>query len=176
MSRVITQYRCAACQVASTVELLDPALSRESADVATMLAEMRLVYATCPACGAKNPAGVVEQAREERNIMVFTTVMMVGLSIGAYFAPRIVFGWLGLFAALYLYFLAKRPSLALVVNLTTTLALGGVVWMFPRWAFLVVAVPTVQMLLKRRNPEERERPWKQRAEELRFFDTAQRRP
>jgi len=40
----------------------------------------------------------------------------------------------------------------------------------------VLAIPTVQILLKRRDPAEREEPWKQRAEQLRFFDTSQRRP
>jgi hypothetical protein len=141
-----------------------------------MLAEMRLEFAICPACGAKNPVGVREQQREERNLAIFTIVVMVGLTIGSYFAPRIALGWLGVFLAFYLYFLAKRPSWRLVVNIATTLALGAVVWLFPRWAFLVLAVPTVQMLLKRRDPAEREEPWKRRAEELRFFDTAQRRP
>ena len=173
---MITQYRCAACQVTSTVEILDPALSRETEAIAKMLAEMRLSHATCPSCGAKNPTGVVEQQKEERNILIFSIVVMSGLTIGAYFAPRIVFGWLGLFAALHIYFLAKRPSWKGAFNLATTLALGAVVWFLPRWAFLVVAIPTVQMLIRRRDPAEREEPWKRCAEQLRFFDTSQRRP
>jgi len=173
---VITQYRCTACQVTSTVELLDTDLARETEAKAKILAEVRLAHATCPACGAKNPEGLAEQLRDERNIMIFTIVMMVGLSIGAYFAPSIVLVWLGLFSALTIYFLIKRPRWVIAFNLATTIGMGVVAWFLPRWAFLVLAIPTVQILLKRRDPAEREEPWKQRAEQLRFFDTSQRRP
>jgi len=173
---VITQYRCTACQVSSSVEILDPDLGRQGEAVANMLAQMRLEYATCPACGARNPAGVLDQRRDERNIAIFTIVLMVGLSIGAYFAPWIVLGWLGLFAALYLYFLSKRPTWTVVFNLATTLGLGVIVWFVPRWAFLLLAVPTIQLLIRRRDPAERDQPWQRAAEQLRFFDTSQRRP
>jgi hypothetical protein len=137
---------------------------------------MRLCRATCPACGARNPAGVLAQQREDRQISIFTIVMLVGTTTATYFVPAIALGLLGLFLALYLHFLRKRPSWMLVLNIAVTLALGGVVWLFPRWAFLVLAVPTVQTLLRRRDPAEREEPWKRCAEELRFFDTPQRRP
>lgn len=173
---MITQYRCDACKASSAVELVGADLARETPAVAELRARMRLAFATCPACGARNPEGVAEQRRDERNIMVLTIVVMVGLTIGAYFVPWIVLGWLGLFGALYLYFLAKRPTAGLVINLATTLGFGALAWWYPRWAFLIVAVPTVQMLIKRRDPAERDGPWQRAAEQLRFFDTAERRP
>jgi hypothetical protein len=172
---VITHYACRLCGVSSAVELLDVGEPRSDLE-AKVSSGVKLSWATCPACGKRNHEGVVEQMRDERNLTIFTIVMMVGLSVGAFFKPWIVLGWLGVFVLLYINFLIKRPTKWLVLNLTTTLAMGVAAWVFPRFAFLVLAIPTALMLLKRRDPEERERPWKEAAANMRFFDTAERRP
>jgi len=172
---VITHYACRLCGVSSAVELLGVDEPKNDVD-AKITSAVKLNWATCPACGKRNHDGVVEQLRDERNITIFTIVMMVGLSIGAYFQPWIVIGWLGLFVVFYVRFLFSRPTKWLVINLATTIALGVAALNFPRYAFLVLAIPTVLMLIKRRDPEERERPWREAAENMRFFDTAARRP
>lgn len=50
-------------------------------------AQMLLRYATCPACSAKNPAGLEASRAERKSSLVFGTIFVGGLAVAAYFYP-----------------------------------------------------------------------------------------
>jgi len=168
---MISRYECTACNVTSAVEVLDV----EPGAHGDIVASVRMHHATCPACGKRNPEGVREQNRDERNITIITITTMSALTVGAYFVWWLALPVVGLLGVMTAMFFVKQPTWWGALNLAQLLAVIAFAWFVPRWAFLVPALQTLVVLVGRQRAEQLDAPWQRAAEELRFFDDSQRR-
>jgi hypothetical protein len=165
-------YDCQACHIATLVEIadIDPqAGSPVDRDVAIKLA---LERATCPRCGARNPATVEQDRRDHRNTRRFWYPFLAAIAVSGYFVPWIAIGFFSLVSIpvviITLIALVKTPRWVVAWNLAMTAGCVTLMWMFPRYAFVLPAIAIVEGLLtgnRRRNREER---WREGAARLRF--------
>lgn len=144
----------------------DPTLSGVQREVAEHVA---LAYATCPRCGQRDPATVEELRKDRRNIAILTYGVMLGIAVGSYFVPWIAIGFFALMLVPFLVELVRRPRARLVVHVGFSLGWLVLACMFSRYAFVLPAVAIIQLVLKRSDPEEADRPFREGAAKLRFL-------
>lgn len=138
-------------------------------------ARSRLLFATCPRCGERNPEGVALQAREVRRTRVFNTALFAALTLGAWFFPPLALllpvSDLALWKPLAVWTLKKRgesiPLLAMVRDLALDTALIALVLVVPRAAPAVPALALLQALLLRPDTEG---PWRRTRESIKLAE------
>jgi hypothetical protein len=129
-----------------------------------------LLHATCPRCGERNPAGVLERAKDRRRTRVIGTIASAAFAVGAWF-----FAWMGtVIVALsmamtaLLFVLAWRARTMawtkLATNVAFTVAVATVMWFCPRAVALLPLVLAVRFAIY---PAD-EAPWTKAKETLRF--------
>lgn len=144
----------------------DPTLTGMHREVAEHVA---LAYATCPLCGQRNAATVEELRKDRRNIAILTYSVMLGIAIGGYFVPWIAICFLALMLVPLFVELIRRPSGRMIVHVCVSLGWVVLACVFSRFAFVLPAVAIIQLVLKRSDPDEADRPFREGAAKLRFL-------
>lgn len=135
----------------------------------------RVLFATCPHCGERNPEGVALQAKEVRHTRVFNTALFAALALGAWFFPPLALllpvSDLALWKPLAVWTLKKRgesiPLLAMLRDLALDAALIALVLVVPRAAPAVPALAMLQALLLR---PDLEGPWRRSRESIKLAE------
>lgn len=118
-------------------------------------AQMVLRYATCPACSAKNPAGLEVSRAERKSSLLFGGIFLGGLAVAAYFYPWIalIFPVLNLAIIRPLAVVNARkmrdkpfPTGMFILSILLDISTIVVVLHFPRLAPVVPLLGIVQSL------------------------------
>lgn len=118
-------------------------------------AELVLRFATCPACSAKNPAGIAVSRAERRAGLIFSVIVFGAIAVAAAF-----YSWVALilpvldlfvFRPLMLVNARKMPDKPFpkgmfALTVLVDIALIAAILQFPRIAPLVPVLGIVQML------------------------------
>lgn len=183
----VANYRCAVCGATSRVEitrLCDPIPepppramvvkqlgATQEPTILSLEAADRLLFATCPKCGARNPEGVEHQRKEARGSKILNTALLIGLALGAWFVRWIAVALLALdvVSKPRLVALARKagkpvswPRLA--ANVLIDVALTALAIQVPSTAPLV---PLLALVIVLRGSSVYEAPWHEAAESIR---------
>lgn len=146
------------------------------ASIVRLRAERELKYATCPRCGTRNPVGVDEQTKENKQWRWGFLVFSGGLSAGIWFFPTLAWALVAIDAvivAVIFYALRRvggsaRATRSAVLSGVTLAAMVATAIFYPRWVSIFAFVLFVQSARKKQNVEE---PWEQAKAKLQFRDS-----
>lgn len=163
-----TCYTCAPCGAISDVTVLDlwagpPDATPEMRDgVLKLRAERVLKFATCPHCSARNPVGVDELTKENKQWRWGFIAFFAALGAGIWFFPVLAWMLVALdliIVVTILYALkrvggsagAKRSAVFAAVTLVGIIAAAI---FYPRWVSLLALVMVIQFARKKQDVEE----------------------
>lgn len=137
-------------------------------------ARSELRYATCPACGTKNPEGVTAEMADHRQSLIFGFVFFGILAVAAWFVP-----WAALLLPLMDLLIFRPvmvvqvrrsnkpfPTLPFVAGILLDAALIALIVLYPRTAPLVPIAGIVQSIVRR--PQQSEWKWEEAGRKMRF--------
>lgn len=146
-----------------------------SAGILQLRAERELKLATCPRCGARNPIGVAEQAKENKQWRWGFIAFFAALAAGIWFVPALAWFLVALdviIVVVLLYALkrvggssgAKRSAAFSVVTL---LGIVAAAIFYPRWVSILALILVVQFARKKENPDTA---WEEAKKKLQFAE------
>jgi hypothetical protein len=140
-------------------------------DLLQQSAQRKLLHATCPRCGKRNPEGIAAQTRERWRTIAIGFAIYGAVLVGSFFAPRIalvipiVGGSMQIVGAVVLSRQGKVPWGRFAFNLAINAALAALVILVPRAAPLAPLLGILDSLRPRPRDDS---PWTEAAEAIQF--------
>jgi hypothetical protein len=176
-----TTYACTPCGAISDVNVVDlwsgpkDATPEMTAGILQLRAERELKFATCPRCGARNPVGVAEQIKTNKQWRWGFMLFFAALGAGIWFVPALAWFLVALDAiiVIVLFYALKRvggssgAKRSAVISVVTLAGIVGVAIFYPRWVSVLALILVVQFARKKEDPEEA---WLLAAKKLQFAE------